>query len=88
MSVRPLVVCGVDGGGTSTRVLIATLGGEVIGEGRSGSGNLHDVGEAVLARHIEEAWRGAWAEAGAGAPGPAPGGFCRAGRGAPPQTPA
>jgi len=64
MSARPSVVCGVDGGGTSTRVLVATLDGEVLGEGRSGSGNLHDVGEAVLARHVEEAWRAAWAGAG------------------------
>lgn len=60
----PLVVCGVDGGGTSTRVLIATLEGAVLGEGRSGSGNLHDVGEDVLGAHIDEAWRAAWEQAG------------------------
>lgn len=65
MSVHPSVVCGVDGGGTLTRVLVATLDGEVLGEGRSGSGNLHDVGEAALARHVEEAWRAAWKQAGA-----------------------
>ena len=34
MSAHPTVVCGVDGGGTSTRVLVATLEGEVLGEGR------------------------------------------------------
>ena len=75
MSAHPTVVCGVDGGGTSTRVLVATLEGEVLGEGRSGSGNLHDVGEAVLARHVEEAWRAAWAEAGT-APRSAARAFC------------
>lgn len=75
MSARPSVVCGVDGGGTSTRVLVATLDGKVLGEGRSGSGNLHDVGEAVLARHVEEAWRAAWARAGA-APRSAKRAFC------------
>lgn len=65
MSDAQPVVCGVDGGGTSTRVLVATLDGAILGEGRSGSGNLHDVGEEVLTRHIDEAWRGAWAAAGA-----------------------
>ena len=75
MKPHPTVVCGVDGGGTSTRVLVATLEGEVLGEGRSGSGNLHDVGEAVLARHVEEAWRAAWAEAGT-APRSAARAFC------------
>jgi N-acetylglucosamine kinase-like BadF-type ATPase len=58
------VVVGIDGGGTSTRVLLVDGEGQRLGEGRSGSGNLHDVGEAQLAAHIEEAWRGAWAAAG------------------------
>ncbi len=58
------VAVGIDGGGTSTRVLLVDAAGRRLGEGQSGSGNLHDVGESQLAAHVEEAWRGAWAAAG------------------------
>lgn len=61
---RPALAVGVDGGGTHTRVLIVDSDGRRIGEGESGSGNLHDVGPKTLFRHIDEAWRAAWAAAG------------------------
>ena len=54
---------GVDGGGTSTRVVIAALDGTVLGTGEGGSGNLHDVGERILQENIELAWRLAWRDA-------------------------
>ena len=66
---------GIDGGGTSTRVMLVDGEGRRLGSGESGSGNLHDVGEAQLAVHVDEAWRAAWAEAGA-APRPADSVFC------------
>lgn len=68
-------VCGVDGGGTSTRVLIATASGDVVGSGKSGSGNLHDVGRDALRVNLTEAWAAAWAEARAN-PRPAEAAFC------------
>ena len=58
------VAVGIDGGGTSTRVLLVDGEGRRLGEGQSGSGNLHDVGESQLQVHVDEAWRGAWAAAG------------------------
>lgn len=54
------VVVGVDGGGTSTRVVLCRLDGTVIGSGMGGSGNLHDVGERVLRANIRQAWDEAW----------------------------
>ncbi|MEM6571240.1 MAG: BadF/BadG/BcrA/BcrD ATPase family protein [Planctomycetota bacterium] len=61
---RSAVAVGVDGGGTNTRVLLVDAEGQRLGAGTSGSGNLHDVGAERLARHVDEAWRAAWAEAG------------------------
>lgn len=58
------VAVGIDGGGTSTRVLLVDGEGRRLGEGQSGSGNLHDVGASQLQVHVDEAWRGAWAAAG------------------------
>lgn len=58
------LVAGVDGGGTSTRVLLADESGRVLGVGRSGSGNLHDVGAERLRAHLAEAWELAWSQAG------------------------
>ncbi len=63
--LEPPIAVGIDGGGTSTRVLLMDAQGATLGLGQSGSGNLHDVGAEQLARHIDEAWRGAWAAAGA-----------------------
>lgn len=60
-----LLAVGIDGGGTSTRVLLVDGDGRRLGEGASGSGNLHDVGRERLTAHVDEAWRAAWAAAGA-----------------------
>ncbi len=69
------VAIGIDGGGTSTRVLLVDGEGRRLGEGQSASGNLHDVGASRLAAHVLEAWRGAWAAAGL-EPRPADSVFC------------
>ena len=61
---QPVLAVGVDGGGTHTRVLIVDGEGRRLGEGESGSGNLHDVGPERLFQHIDEAWRAAWTAAG------------------------
>ncbi len=58
------IVIGVDGGGTSTRVALATLEGEVLGIGTAGAGNYHDVGANTVRAHIDQALRLAWAETG------------------------
>ncbi|GAG07925.1 unnamed protein product, partial [marine sediment metagenome] len=42
--MKPRIVVGVDGGGTRTRVAVATEEGTVLGTGESGPGNYHDVG--------------------------------------------
>ena len=62
---EPPIAVGIDGGGTSTRVLIMDAEGETLGLGQSGSGNLHDIGAQQLTEHIDEAWRSAWAQVGA-----------------------
>jgi N-acetylglucosamine kinase-like BadF-type ATPase len=59
------IVVGVDGGGTHTRVALLRGDGVVLGTGEGPSGNLHDVGRARLAEHMQRAWHAAWAEAGA-----------------------
>ncbi len=63
-SSAPRIAVGIDGGGTSTRVLLMDESAETLGQGASGSGNLHDMGEEALRAHIEEAWHGAWEAAG------------------------
>lgn len=57
------IVIGVDGGGTSTRVAIATASGILLGVGHAGAGNYHDVGTERVSSHIEEALAQAWAVA-------------------------
>jgi len=54
------IVIGVDGGGTSTRVALATAGGEILGVGSAGAGNYHDVGVDVVRSNIEQALSQAW----------------------------
>lgn len=63
MTTAPLLAA-VDGGGTSTRVLLGRADGTVLGEGRAGPGNLHDVGRDGLERHLGEALAEARAAAG------------------------
>lgn len=58
------LLVGIDGGGTSTKVVIGDANGEVLGEGRGPSGNLHDVGAERLEAHVAEAWGQALADAG------------------------
>lgn len=58
------IVLGVDGGGSSTRVAVATASGELLGVGMSGAGNFHDVGVTLVRQHIEEALAAAWQQAG------------------------
>jgi glucosamine kinase len=58
------IVIGVDGGGTSTRVAIATTSGILLGLGQAGAGNYHDVGVEQVQSHIEQALIQAWAAAG------------------------
>jgi len=54
------IVIGVDGGGTCTRVALATSDGRLIGMGASGAGNYHDVGAAQIRSNLEEALSLAW----------------------------
>jgi len=58
------IVVGVDGGGTHTRVALLRADGVLLGQGVGPSGNLHDVGRARLAEHLDLAWKAAWSEAG------------------------
>lgn len=58
------IVIGVDGGGTSTRVALATDQGHVLGLGTAGSGNYHDVGVEVVRSHIDQSLAQAWKIAG------------------------
>jgi N-acetylglucosamine kinase-like BadF-type ATPase len=48
-------VVGVDGGATKTVALIGTEDGQVLGHGRSGSSNYHNIGSAAAGRAIKEA---------------------------------
>ena len=60
MTEREAIVAGFDGGGTSTRALLLRNDGVVLGLGRAGTGNLHDVGEQGLTRALTRAWNDAW----------------------------
>jgi N-acetylglucosamine kinase-like BadF-type ATPase len=55
---------GVDGGGTATVAVAAASDGEVLGLGRAGSSNYHNVGVIAAAREIERASKIALREAG------------------------
>jgi N-acetylglucosamine kinase-like BadF-type ATPase len=48
-------VVGVDGGATKTIALIGTEDGTILGRGRSGSSNYHNVGSAAASRAIKHA---------------------------------
>lgn len=62
--MREAIVIGVDGGGTSTRVAVATANGNLLGIGQAGAGNYHDVGAERVQLHIERALVAAWSSAG------------------------
>lgn len=55
---------GVDGGGTSLRVALATVTGELLGVGIAGAGNFHDVGIDQVRSNLKLAYSRAlaWAE--------------------------
>jgi N-acetylglucosamine kinase-like BadF-type ATPase len=59
------IVLGVDGGGTRTRVALATEAGRVLGVGQAGPGNYHDVGPEAVRDHVAAALERAWEAAGA-----------------------
>jgi N-acetylglucosamine kinase-like BadF-type ATPase len=59
-------VVGVDGGATKTVALIGTEDGKILGHGRSGSSNYHNVGSAAAGRAIREAITKAKRQAGIG----------------------
>lgn len=58
------IVIGVDGGGSTTRVALVDTSGHLLGAGVAGPGNWHDVGVEVVARHLGQALRAAWEQAG------------------------
>jgi N-acetylglucosamine kinase-like BadF-type ATPase len=57
--IDPIAI-GVDGGGTHLRVAVATRQGEVLGIGKSGSGNYHNVGAEQFQANLELALSLAW----------------------------
>jgi N-acetylglucosamine kinase-like BadF-type ATPase len=57
--VDPIAI-GVDGGGTHLRVAVATRQGEVLGIGKAGSGNYHNVGAKQFQSNLELALSLAW----------------------------
>lgn len=58
------VYAGIDGGGTHTRVVLASDDGEVLGIGTAGSSNYDDVGVSVARRNIDIAMVNAWQQFG------------------------
>jgi glucosamine kinase len=61
MYMTEKIVLGIDGGGTSTRAVLSTATGVILGKGRSGSSNYDDVGVEKAQENIhlavEQAWR-------------------------------
>lgn len=60
----PAVFAGFDGGGSTTRALIASADGTLLGAGAAPGSNPNDIGAAAAARHLEQAWHAAWEDAG------------------------
>ena len=58
------IVLGLDGGGTSTRAVLATARGDILGTGRAGPSNYDDVGIDKAQENIGIAVKQAWAQAG------------------------
>jgi glucosamine kinase len=69
-----IIVLGIDGGGTSTRAVLATGNGTILGFGRAGSSNYDDVGVEASQENIRLAVEQAWLQAGR-APRPADAAF-------------
>ena len=61
------IVAGADGGGTRTRVALASVEGRLLGIGEAGSGNYHDVGSAGFAANLNLALERARVAAGCAA---------------------
>ena len=59
-----VIVAGVDGGGTRTRVSLAEVDGTFLGFGDAGSGNYHDVGQRAFADNLNVAMVNAGKQAG------------------------
>jgi N-acetylglucosamine kinase-like BadF-type ATPase len=58
------VFAGFDGGGSTTRALIASADGTLLGAGAAPGSNPNDTGVSAAARNLEQAWRAAWRDAG------------------------
>jgi N-acetylglucosamine kinase-like BadF-type ATPase len=59
MATKKFVI-GVDGGGTSTDVVLANGDGDILGVGKAGPGNYHNVGIRRFQDHLRTAVRQAW----------------------------
>jgi glucosamine kinase len=58
------IVLGIDGGGTSTRAVLAQIDGALLGKGRAGSSNYDDVGVQTAQENIRLAVEQTWQQAG------------------------
>lgn len=58
------LVLGIDGGGSSTRAVLACADGRVLGRGHGGSSNYNHAGEDGACRAVDAAVDGAWKSAG------------------------
>jgi glucosamine kinase len=62
--MNEIIVLGIDGGGTSTRAVVATGNGTILGFGRAGSSNYDDVGVEATQENIRLAAEQAWLQSG------------------------
>ncbi|MBN1921232.1 MAG: hypothetical protein JW892_08315 [Anaerolineae bacterium] len=72
----PLPLIGVDGGGSKTLALVATLEGQIIGRALAGPSNYHAVGLEAATTALESAIRAALETAGYDPVGASPGALC------------
>lgn len=63
------IVTGIDGGGSTTRAALVSTDGRVLGIGRAGPGNIHDIGREGVLANLGSALAEAWRRAG-GTPAP------------------
>lgn len=64
MNPHPFIAAGIDGGGTSTRVVLVDARGDVLGFGEAGPANYHSVGLETVQRNLRAAYEAAWKQAG------------------------